>query len=125
MGYAFYGYNAYGASRWLSQDPLGLGGIRPVPTNYVVRPVRESEVLRPVEMIALGDAFRGDGGTILDGGWGLWRRRGLDDTTGSTERAYARHQGKAVTAFCDGHVAPQSLKALFVETNSAALLISP
>lgn len=128
-----YGYNAYGLRRWEDPDSLGLGGHKGnrVPTNSADSPyldspaVRESEVVNPSEMMAIGDGFVGGNGVIVDttdNRGRLQRTSGLQDIGGSTARSYSRHQGKANVAFCDGHVESPTLKFLFEDTSDAALV---
>jgi len=129
-----YGYNAYGLRRWEDPESLGLGGHNGnrVPTNSVDSPfldsppVRESEVVNPSEMMAIGDGFVGGNGVIVDitteNRGRLQRTSGLQDFGGSTARSYSRHQGKANVVFCDGHVESPTLKFLFEDTSDAALV---
>jgi len=121
-GYLDYGYNVWGLSPWGDPAPLGLGATEaPSPTGSLARPVAESAVTRPAEMLALGDGFRGGGGMIQDGVPFLWRTSGAEDYPGSTKRSYSRHQGRASVVFCDGHFESLSLDGLFVDTSDAAL----
>ena len=46
---------------------------------------------------------------------------GSQDIVSSTQRSYARHQGKANVVFCDGHVESPTLEFLFEDTSDAAL----
>ncbi len=118
--YLSYGYNLYGMQRpWGITNLQGLGVHSFGLGSY--SPVNESEVVSPGEMIAIGDGFMGGKGVIRDGVGNLMRTQGLPDF-GSTARAYARHQGKANVAFCDGHVESPTLKSLFEETSDAALV---
>lgn len=129
---ANYGYNACGLRRWKDADSLGLGGHKGnrIPTNPVDSPfldsppVRESEVVNPSEMMAIGDGFVGGNGVIVDvitEHRALQRTSGLQEIGGSTERANARHQNKANVVFCDGHVESPPLKFLFADTSDTAL----
>lgn len=122
-----YGYNAYGLRRWEDPDSLGLGGHKGnTPTNYVdSNPVRESEVISPLEMMAIGDGFVGGNGVIVDtteNTGRLQRTSGLQSFSGSTARSYSRHQGRANVVFCDGHVESPALKFLFEDISDAALV---
>jgi prepilin-type N-terminal cleavage/methylation domain-containing protein/prepilin-type processing-associated H-X9-DG protein len=135
-GYGDYGYNAWGLHRLRpsslgdgASSSLGLGGhYSPPPIAWTPDAVKEVQVVAPADMIAVGDAFRGDDGLILDG-VGLDRERPTPqlpgaryyDLASSTRRAYARHLGKASVAFCDGHVETPSLQSLFKDTGDAAL----
>jgi prepilin-type processing-associated H-X9-DG protein/prepilin-type N-terminal cleavage/methylation domain-containing protein len=122
-GYLSYGYNMYGMSVKNDTNSLGLGGHHIWSDSQVpAPPVRESEVVSPSEMMAIGDDFYGGNGIITDGGFGIGRTSSsLQDDTGSTKRSYARHQGKANVVFCDGHVESPTLKFLFEDTSDEAL----
>ncbi len=71
--------------------------------------------------MAIGDGFIGGNDVIVDGIWELIRSYSFQDKLGSTQRAYARHQGKANVVFCDGHVESPALKYLFEDTSDEAL----
>jgi prepilin-type N-terminal cleavage/methylation domain-containing protein/prepilin-type processing-associated H-X9-DG protein len=124
--FADYGYNVYGGGALTQTNSLGLGG------HYVWQssqddsrlpapPVKESEVASPSEMMAIGDGLSGGGGVIRDGISFLMRPPNAEDHFESTKRAYARHQGKAIVVFCDGHVESPTLKFPFEDTSDAAL----
>jgi prepilin-type N-terminal cleavage/methylation domain-containing protein/prepilin-type processing-associated H-X9-DG protein len=114
-----YGYNYDGQHINLPGGQLmlfGLGGTWVTGTNTV--PVRENEVVKPVEMIALGDAVPQfdppglvvplvEGDMYLDNGlvpsW-LYMTQGLPAST-PVERAFdKRHGARWNIGFCDGHV---------------------
>ena len=117
--YLSYGYNVYGM-----QSPGGITNLQGLGVHswsISDSPVKESEVVSPSEMIAIGDGFIGGKGVIRDGSGNLMRTHGIPDF-GSTARAYARHQGKANVVFCDGHVESPTLKFLFEDTSDAALV---
>lgn len=123
--YLSYGYNAYGMSAKTDTSSLGLSSRTvwdPTASDRSARPVQESEVVSPSEMIAIGDGFEGANGMLRDGGLALWRWNGVADYLGSTKRSYSRHQGKANIVFCDGHVESPTLKSLFEDTSTAALV---
>lgn len=118
-GYVSYGYNCDGVeSHGNYTNSLGLGGHS---WSISDSPVKESEVVSPSEMIAMGDGFAGGNGIIRDGVGNLERAYGMPDF-GGTPRAYARHQGKANVLFCDGHVESPTLQFLFEDTSDAALV---
>jgi len=121
-GFVSYGYNGYGMVTPTDINSLGLGG------HFVWKgsqlpapPVNEPEVVSPSEMMAIGDGFIGGNNVILDGGLSLERTYGLTDDLESTKRSYARHQGLANVAFCDGHVESPTLQFLFADTSDEAL----
>jgi prepilin-type processing-associated H-X9-DG protein/prepilin-type N-terminal cleavage/methylation domain-containing protein len=122
LGYISYGYNWMGMSANTDTNSLGLGGhhVQSISHFSTAPPVNESEVASPAEMMAIGDGFHGDNGTVREG-WFLWRSYGVTDFLGSTARAYARHQGHANVVFCDGHVESPTLKFLFEDTSDEAL----
>ncbi|HEX7619213.1 MAG TPA: H-X9-DG-CTERM domain-containing protein, partial [Verrucomicrobiae bacterium] len=86
-------------------------------------PVKDSEVVSPGEMIAMGDGFAGGNGKIRDGVGNLERAyvTPVFADFGGTARAYARHRGKANVVFCDGHVESPTLQFLFEDTSDEAL----
>jgi prepilin-type N-terminal cleavage/methylation domain-containing protein/prepilin-type processing-associated H-X9-DG protein len=101
-----YGYNFGGLVPDESADAnFGLGGLPSTQT-----PVRDSEVISPADMIALGDVFM--------------QRLGLtrDHDYPNILAVYQRHQGKSNVVFCDGHVESPSLQFLFADTSDAALV---
>ncbi len=118
-----YGYNVQGISARTATDSLGLGGQyvwsgsrRPAP------PVSESAIVRPSELMAIGDGMKGGNGVIEDGDNWLWRCSDVTGYSGSTAHASARHQGKANVAFCDGHVESPKLAFLFDDISDGALV---
>ena len=106
-----YGYNAYGNLAIGSPTyALGLMG-HFVSYSALFEPVKESEVLAPSDMMAIGEGFSG----------GVFFMRQHLDYLDRGGRASARHQGKGNVAFCDGHVESPTLKFLFEDTSDAAL----
>jgi prepilin-type processing-associated H-X9-DG protein len=117
-----YGYNANGcgdtfAHAWW----LGIGGQRMVPDTTPAygdrswRPIREYEVVRPVDMIALGDAFLWDAPTSFGSFGGMPNAEpdlneplhiGDLPTVGSpiTRPQEQRHSGRFNVLFCDNHI---------------------
>jgi prepilin-type processing-associated H-X9-DG protein/prepilin-type N-terminal cleavage/methylation domain-containing protein len=101
-----YGYNSSGVvSDQNADDNFGLGG-RPSTQT----PVKDSEVLNPSDMIAIGDVFE--------------QRPDLhrDPIYSFALIAHQRHQGKANVVFCDGHVESPTLQFLFEDTSDDALV---
>jgi prepilin-type processing-associated H-X9-DG protein/prepilin-type N-terminal cleavage/methylation domain-containing protein len=122
--YMSYGYNGMGLSAKTDTNGLGLGGLLSLNSPKTIPSrVRESEVVSPSEMMAIGDGLMGGNGIIQDGEMLMWRTYSVtnEDYTGSTKRSYARHQGKANVVFCDGHVESPTLKFLFADTSDDAL----
>ncbi len=132
--YNEYGYNAYGLGSLASTNSLGLAeywwiGSSNKPAGSISR-IQESEVVSPGEMYAIGDAFFGGPDVVRDG-VGILGRASASmilshgsaeyDFSEATKRSYARHQGCANVAFCDGHVESLTLKSLFQDTNDTAL----
>lgn len=105
-----YGYNAFGnLAIGNPTNALGLlgqfGG-----SSALFEPIKESEVVCPSDMMAVGDS--------IVGGIDFMRQ----DLTYLEQRgAYARHQGRLNVVFCDGHVESPTLKFLFEDTSDAAL----
>jgi prepilin-type processing-associated H-X9-DG protein/prepilin-type N-terminal cleavage/methylation domain-containing protein len=124
--YEDYGYNGLGLSGLRDTNCLGLGGTGATYVSWPVvpsqsPPVSESQVVSPSDMIAIGDGFDGGNGIVHDGNWHLWRHYEPTNSPVRPQRAYARHQGKANVAFCDGHVESPTLHFLFEDTSDAAL----
>ena len=109
-----YGYNAFGLRRDQGSESLGLGGNVETSAGYrVSRPITETDVLAPSRMIAIGDAFMGGNGAIVDNRDRIERMSDFHDDFGSMQRVYSRHQGRANVVFADGHVEELTLKSLF------------
>ncbi len=101
----YYGYNAFGMLAVGNRtNNFGLSGRQ---TQDAVAPIRESEVVAPTEMMAIGesDAF-------------AYMRALRYDYPGGL----LRHQGRANVLFCDGHVESAMQRVLFDDTNDAALV---
>ena len=105
-----YGYNAYGSLAIGSANALGLMGH--VSFSALFEPIKESEVPVPSDMMAIGDSLSGRV-------FFMRMSLGYLDRTG---RASARHNGRVIVAFCDGHVELPALKSVFQDTNDAALV---
>jgi prepilin-type processing-associated H-X9-DG protein/prepilin-type N-terminal cleavage/methylation domain-containing protein len=121
-----YGYNGFGVSPVTSTNSLGLGGhlgAAQVNRGTNAPPVLESEVPVPVDMIAVGDGFSGNGNKLTEGG--LWRTPSMptepDLFANATGRVKSRHGGKANISFCDGHLEAMTIKLLFQDNDSQAL----
>jgi prepilin-type processing-associated H-X9-DG protein/prepilin-type N-terminal cleavage/methylation domain-containing protein len=117
-----YGYNAYGVLNgehppeyWNAQALGLLGHGQSIPRA----PVRESEVVNPSDMMAIGDSF--DDSTELMRYSLEYYRCSPKDLPKFTDRL-TRHRGKANVVFCDGHVESPTLKFLFDDTSDAALV---
>jgi len=101
-----YGYNSGGVvSDQAADDNFGLGG-RP----STLTPVKDSEVVNPADMMAIGDVFEQRPDLTRDTAYGIARL------------AYQRHQGMGNVVFCDGHVESLKLQFLFKDTSDAALV---
>ena len=118
--YFSYGYNGLGMAE-IPTNGLGLGGWSKPPMT--APRVRESEIVSPGDMMAIGDGIEGGMGILKDGEIALWRSASLtlEDYAGSTKRAYALHRDSANVVFCDGHVEAPTLQFLFADTSDAAL----
>lgn len=125
-----YGYNYAGVQEGgidINGARLGLGA--PLDTRNHLGVTRESEVLRPADMIAFGDASVGSGVPVSQYVGLTWLSEGIADDALRTaarssdpeplrqRRAAAgrRHSGKYFLSFCDGHIEsglPQKFFAL-------------
>lgn len=103
-----YGYNNWGVQ---SSGPsgigqLGLGGDQPL-----TQPVKDSQVVRPSEMIAIGDGKMGNESGAFPGPFPYYDCT-IDPTT-DREWPSNRHQKRTVLVFADGHVeSPLRRKAI-------------
>ena len=127
-GYADYGYNACGLGGLVLQPLLGIGGKGPGvsrPGKFMEAdyppPVRESEVVNPAKMLAVGDGFNGWKGVIKDGLSMLGRGPDAQEFPGSTLRAHRRHRGRGNVLFSDGHADDPKLEFLFKDESDRAL----
>jgi len=113
-GWSYYAYNidVFDAKN-RQVDPtnqFGLQGHFNSKTRTYL-PIRESEVVAPSDVLAIGDGF---------GPNGILMRRPVADLE-PFGNVLTRHQGKANAVFCDGHVESPTLKFLFEDTSDAAL----
>jgi prepilin-type processing-associated H-X9-DG protein len=114
-----YGYNQMGVS---PGGYLGLG-MALVPPGHV-RPVKESEVRVPSDMLAIGDGFLGESTNYLHISSWLYRRSRHPPTFNAANQIRLgkdRHRGKLNMVFCDGHVEAFKLETLFVDETDQAL----
>jgi prepilin-type processing-associated H-X9-DG protein len=80
--------------------------------SALFEPIKESEVLVPSDMMAIGDSFVG----------GVFFVREDLKYLDKNRRASSRHQGKVNVAFCDGHVESPTLAFVFSDTSDVALI---
>jgi prepilin-type processing-associated H-X9-DG protein len=132
----WYGYNALGYGHGgLYLEPreqyLGLSGTPPA-DQQPVRPTRESEVIVPVDMLAVGDEFSlGPYDSVVTCDFELSRREEALYSDISREEfeflrsdvraAERRHSRRANVGFCDGHAETLSFQTLFLDKNDDAL----
>jgi prepilin-type N-terminal cleavage/methylation domain-containing protein/prepilin-type processing-associated H-X9-DG protein len=120
-----YAYNRSGTYTSL-EEMYGLGGTHrkgtaPFFTDGGDVPTRESEVARPSEMLALGDAPLSPdpkGGVVQ--GWsdlheGFWTTK----QSNNAAIVRKRHNGKWSMAYCDGHVSMVRTKDVFDEESDS------
>jgi prepilin-type processing-associated H-X9-DG protein len=101
-----YGYNMGGVvSDENADNNLGLGGLPSTQT-----PIKDSQVVNPADMIAIGDVFVQRLSLTRNPAYAL------------ALLAYQRHQGKANVVFCDGHVESPTLQFMFADSSDAALV---
>jgi prepilin-type N-terminal cleavage/methylation domain-containing protein/prepilin-type processing-associated H-X9-DG protein len=115
-----YGYNVHGLGQQHKDEPLGLAGRIQV-GSYIIGPVPESAIANPSGLIAMGDGVRGWNKTYEDGVAFLARTPDAALYGGSEERVPARHQGRLLILFADGHVSAVPLTRLFEDRSDEAL----
>ena len=132
-----YGYNANGTQ--FAYSKLGLGGYLTDPDDYdSAVPIKESQVVAPADMIALGDAnqmwllspilkaFYGITGPTTYSGYGRldinsWLRStapGFGGSAGILRASNARHRGNLEIVFADGHIEGIRTANLFDKSDS-------
>lgn len=119
-----YGYNEMGSMSPAGRqtDPLypeyGLRGELPRVNGLPTRPTPEQAVRVPSDMIALADGFFGmERGKTLVRSALLGRDfQGWDVPREETTRSRQRHNERANSVFCDGHVEALKLDRLFKST---------
>jgi prepilin-type processing-associated H-X9-DG protein/prepilin-type N-terminal cleavage/methylation domain-containing protein len=104
QGNGQYAYNASGTAKFQSATNLGLGGHM----EGTLRPTKESRVLAPADMIAVGDVAPG-GSSELPPGFPIRKTFGSASAFDvcSTNRSLwpgTSHNGRGNMFFCDGHV---------------------
>jgi prepilin-type N-terminal cleavage/methylation domain-containing protein/prepilin-type processing-associated H-X9-DG protein len=127
-----YGYNARGMASSGGNTPLGqlgLGGIALASLSKSISQIaqRESAVVAPSEMIALGDAFSESRGKVYRSlqEWLGFNFNAVAVIAGGADpqkQARERHQTKANVGFCDGHVVGMPFHKLFADSDAAYLL---
>lgn len=117
-----YGYNSKGISDGFGLDGTGLGGRGSARFKRDLLPeaTRESEIVVPSQMIAIGDCYVGSKGyqppyyEVYES-YGDVAREGMSEMNRvyKTSSARKRHEGKLNMEFCDGHVDGLSVQALY------------
>jgi prepilin-type processing-associated H-X9-DG protein len=102
---------------------LGLGGVAG-PTSVSQTPQRESAVLAPSEMIALGDAFSESRSKVYRSmqewlGFNFSVVTAIVGGPDPQKQARDRHSARANIAFSDGHVAGIPFAGLFADSDAA------
>jgi prepilin-type processing-associated H-X9-DG protein len=132
-----YGYNANGTQFAFSR--FGLGGYLSDPDDWdSAVTIRQSAVIRPADMIAMGDAnlmwlippvlkaYYGITGPTTYSGYGRldinsWIRStapGFAGSVGIHQASQARHNRRLEIMFCDGHVEGIPTEKLFEKTDA-------
>jgi prepilin-type processing-associated H-X9-DG protein len=112
-----YGYNGFGFGS--KTNSLGLSGQYSIISNMLIiasPPIRESEVVAPSDMMAMGETFVPNAGGFIRGSTNYFV-----NSLEKNHHASLRHQGKANVVFCDSHVESPTLDFLFTDTTDAAL----
>lgn len=118
-----YGYNEHGYTSVSNDARRGLGG-EPRPNGGTfydddMLPRRESEVVRPAAMIAMGDSAIEifpdwtQGNSAMGAGFYTFKNRQV--ATAAVE--IRRHGGKFNIQFCDGHISMMKKNELFDADN--------
>ena len=102
---------------------LGLGGMGGATRFVPYKAQRETAIVAPAEMIAVGDAFAESKGKIYRHtteavGFNFLPVR-YGGEIDSEKLAWRRHNTRANIAFCDGHVEGMRFNQLFAESDEA------
>jgi prepilin-type N-terminal cleavage/methylation domain-containing protein/prepilin-type processing-associated H-X9-DG protein len=129
-----YGYNILGIEAnyngpFNERPPeLGLASTSILKDNQVIGvPVRESEVMAPVNMLAIGDGFRSRVDRYIEEGLGqLFRHTSRSIATPEHKAqqmrtVMRRHSGRLNQVFCDGHVEALKIDQIYFDTDDTAL----
>lgn len=112
-----YGYNIHGSSQ--GEEPLlGLGGHYQQPQRT---PTRESEVLVPSDMYAIGDGVDNETDPARPIRDGLAIFPFPSDALQYYSRAQGFHRGRANVVLCDGHVEDLRITRFFLDSSDGAL----
>jgi prepilin-type N-terminal cleavage/methylation domain-containing protein/prepilin-type processing-associated H-X9-DG protein len=108
LTYDWYGISqkarfSYGINDWgldlLANPQLGLGG--DIDGGFYHGPVKDSQVIKPSEMIAYGDVPAVENAALIDFNANM---DVTDTTAGHTQCPSNRHNYRTDLCFCDGHV---------------------
>jgi prepilin-type N-terminal cleavage/methylation domain-containing protein/prepilin-type processing-associated H-X9-DG protein len=127
---SYYGYNAFGLLRvGIKTDSLGLLAAGGAARESVLRvgsktdslgllaaggAARESEVVKPADMMAIGDS--------LSLSLAFMRYQLGPENTPRSAYAFSLHQGRINVLLCDGHVESPALRFVFQDTNDTSLV---
>lgn len=114
--FASYGYNAFGLVGADGAGGLGLGGIAQT-NSPALRPIRDTEVLKTSEMMAIGDGVVGSSAFLNDGLITLTRTAQPSHLADQSARVRARHRSQLSILFCDGHCEGVTLSGLFAQVD--------
>lgn len=111
-----YGYNAFGAGSHM--DGWGLGGRYEL--NVPPRPTKESEILRPADMIAAADGFTRSMDAKTDGRQNAgvdailsrWAVYYAADLPAKQQPTFKAHRARFNRVFVDGHIESESFAKL-------------
>jgi len=131
-GYCSYGINIWGGN--YGNDPsltLGLGGYVSAADWEVRTPTRDTQVLAPAEMIALGDNFSrstnsgrdgqtDDTGEFITpfGSVALTSYNARYKLSPKRQPGFLAHHSRANRAFADGHLESEDMRARFQATDA-------
>jgi prepilin-type N-terminal cleavage/methylation domain-containing protein/prepilin-type processing-associated H-X9-DG protein len=124
-----YGYNCEGVSVPSVRTPTGLWGRLGLAGDYTyaggrligVRPIKDTEVKNPAQMIAIGDgspvAF--DAANLIGGDPNLSNGNGWFSNYTGKDSFSQRHKNQCNLVFCDGHVQVFKNKEIFNKKESS------
>jgi prepilin-type N-terminal cleavage/methylation domain-containing protein/prepilin-type processing-associated H-X9-DG protein len=109
-----YGYNSRGILERTTGKLRGLGGLDYIDEFAHWKPVPESQILSPAQMLSVGDGFLSFKNTVMDGSLYIGRMAGIIQLPYENNRLQIRHYGLINNVFCDGHVESIKFKKQYV-----------
>lgn len=120
IGWTSYGYNCNGIVERTTAMVRGLGGSGMI-TESILKPVKDSEIWSPSQMLAIGDGFTEYQGYIQEGTVQIGRLTIPNPYPVMSMTASKRHHNMLNNVFCDGHIEAFSVHKQYLSKNTEDL----